>query len=415
MLFYFLLIQLDDDFTWEVSKTTKVINSEDIQDIKDQIKHLKFEKDSELEEFEPECFGNSKSLESVDLSNCLQLEIISEDVFINCTSLSTVILPGDDGSLETLSGGSFAYTAITSITFPKTLKYLYNHSITFKMGVFSYSNLSTISYYSENNIEIIDKCTFRYCQLSGKFEIGPNLEIIDGSCFERNPATFTGFTIDPDNQIYSVYKDILYQDIKLVFCPPGIANPNLKQTITTIGNEAFHSHPMSVCDFLPETVTCVEPWVFGGCLNLVKVILPHSLEALNNSLFSYCPKLITVIFPPNIKIIPLNLFYNSASVSTITIPYGVTEIQNYSFYGCKHLKYLYIPDTVKTFGSNIFSQSGVEECGIICSPKEVTLIKEKAGLGSKSFKVCKTSLPTCVQNYVHNRYLLFSIFIYYSN
>ena len=415
MIFSLLLIvNLQNDGTWEVSKEITQITTEEGQSVKKKITHLKFEQGSLLTSLEKGCFENSLILQSINLSNCLELESINEDVFKNCQKLTTVILPGDKGILENIYGGAFASTAITTIVFPKTLKNLWNHSTTFKMGVFTNSTLSNISYYSENNLEYVDNYVFRECHLTG-FEIGPNLDFIAGTAFEKNPPTFQAFTMKEgkENSKYSIHKGMLYESDKLVFCPPGISIPNLKKGTNVIGIEAFHSNTMAVCDFLPETVESLETWVFAGCPNLVKVILPSKLENLNNSLFAYCPKLTTVIFPPNIKVIPVNLFYQSPKINVITIPYGVIEIQNCSFYGCKDLKYIYIPDTVVTFGVNIFKGSGIEECGIICSQSETKVIKDKVGLDSQSFKACKTIIPTCNHNRVHTSYSLFAIFLYY--
>ena len=415
MFFSILLsIQLTSDKTWEVPSSQVNITLNEVSSIKNEIKQLTFAENSELINIEKASFKNSQSLEFVNLSNCLQLETISEDVFYNCTKLQNVILPGDSGNLKSIEGGAFSYTAITSIIFPITLQTLLNHSAIKHVGAFSDSSLSNISYYSENNIVEIYSYVFRACKLI-EFEIGPKLEKITGPSFERSPITFIKFTSRNTNPIYSIYNDMLYKETKLIYCPPGISNPQLKPNTTKIGNEAFHYHQMTFCDFLPDSVAIIEIYAFAGCKNLKKVILPQNLTYIGNYTFSYCPELVTVIFSQNIEIIPYELFSYSPKLSIIYIPYGVKEIQDNAFIGCKQLKYINIPDSVKVFGSNIFKGSGIEECGIVCSLQEKELIlNSQKYLTNNSFNICKDKMLTCQQNsMIYRTSLLFSIFISY--
>lgn len=66
-------------------------------------------------------FSKATTLQEVDLSACSNLTSIGTSVFHLCTNITSLKLP-ENGKLETIGSLAFRNLAITSITFPETLK-----------------------------------------------------------------------------------------------------------------------------------------------------------------------------------------------------------------------------------------------------------------------------------------------------
>ena len=392
------------------------ISRNDIHLFGEKIVTLSFEQGSTLNLIEEGAFKEYKNITTVNFTNCLNLETIYTDTFYSCFSLTNLILP-ENGKLTTIHGGSFQSTNIKKLVFPKSLKHLLRtpRSIRTNSGAFAQSPISSITFYSENNLETVDFYSFVGSKLI-EFEIGPCLTFISGVSFELTDICFMRFTTRGQNPTFSVENDILYQGKALIFCPPGISNPILKNDIEIISNEAFIRSTIYDCTFLGSNVKQISDHVFFSCQNLVRVYIPSSVEIINQSCFCYCPKLTTVVFPPSLKCIQTESLLNCESLSSITIPSGVEEICSAAFRGSIRLTFLVIPDSITKIAADAFIGSGVEHCGITCSDEEKALIKQIINLPDSSFSLCqnKEKEKTCRQFLLpHKTTILVALFISY--
>ena len=347
---------------------------------------LSFKPNSLLNSIDAGSFSNCQKLLKVDLSNCLYLITLEEDVFWNCNSLREVILPP---KLNTIKGGCFSYTNITQITFPSSLQYILRHKTKNNTGPFSRSSLSSINYSASNNLVTIEDYAFAFCYLE-TFEIGPQLVTITGVSFENHAKCFRSFTTTKEkNPYYTVENGILYKENDLIYCPPAIENPLLKEGITILQTECFMGNTMVDCTFLRDSITTIRGYVFYRCYNLKRVYLPSSVNILESRCFSFCNSLVTVVFPSNISVIPSYTLYQCSSIKIITIPEGVKSIESLAFSGCISLSYIIIPNSVKTIAKDSFVGSGVEKCGITCSDTEKEVIRQV--LPEHVFNICVES------------------------
>ena len=400
--------QIDEQGNWLVPETLKQITFNEASQIKNNVVTIKFKVGSQLNDIEAGSFNYSQKLQSVDLSNCNLITILKEDLFYNCICLETVILP-KEGNLHTIEGGCFSYCSLTSITFPRSLKYLKRHQHKENNGAFSDSTLKEVNYYDDNCIEEIGWYSFRYCNLE-EFEIGPNLKEFAAAAFEMHSTRFKCFTKRFDNQIYKIEEGILYTNATLLFCPPGIQNPKIKEGIEILGGESFCNSIITDCTFLPSSLRTVSGFCFYSCLKLRRIYIPPKVTEIGQRCFQSCSQLVTVVLSQSIKTIQMNTFYNCPSLTSLIIPYGVKTIQESSFFQCLSLKHLYIPDSVTSISKNAFVGSGVQKCGITCSNEEREVIKQQTLLTDSIFEICnqRNEIKTCNSRFSRS-YLVFLV------
>ena len=116
-------------------------------------------------------------------------------------------------------------------------------------------------------------------------------------------------------------------------------------TTETIVKRMFQGTPVKVADIEPGTpISTMGVLVFYGANKLEAIYVPNDIETFPSSegqgMFQNCSSLSSVTFEENSKL--WNAGYNT-------------------FYGCSSLKKLYLPNSVKTFGSEFARSSGIEE------------------------------------------------------
>lgn len=81
---------------------------------------------------------------------------------------------------------------------------------------------------------------------------------------------------------------------------------------------------------------------FGySCENLISVFLPDSVTQLGIYAFGGCESLTSLTLPDGLIKIGEGAFYQCESLTNITIPDSVTVIDDGAFYGCKNIKVTY--------------------------------------------------------------------------
>ena len=377
-----------------IRSTTIHISKDEVSNILDLISELNAENGCSISSFEAEAFSNAPQLKKVDISNCNSLTIIPQLLFYQCYKLETVILP-EKGSLETIEGGAFSFSLIPCITFPSSLKYLnalpsHIHGNT---GSFSCCfQLTTVNFYSDNNLHIIGSYSFKQCPLS-TFHVGQFVSQISGVTFEYAPTTLKQITVHPSNNNFFEKDGILYNSTKtLVFCPPGIESIKIIEGIETIGNEAFTSSPMKLFYNLPNSTKVIDKYAFHFCTNLESIFLPDSIESIGSYAFAYCENLKTVV-----------------------LPHSLRSLSEHLFFYCSSLNLIYIHDSITHVEPNVFEYSSVTNCGIICSSRMRTFLQNNLKLLPYSFKPCSEKTFNCQSfHFVHIPSItLFSIIVSY--
>ena len=339
----------------------------DIDGIRNQIISFSAEKNSLLNNIQVSTFENCEKLSEVDLTNCLDLGDIYEDVFCNCRSLKTIILP-ENGILASLRGCCFSNAIITTIKLPKSLKYLYKHTTKPNAGVFTgCRKLVNIEYYSENNLILIDAYVFKETVLEN-FSVGPMVTYISGVSFEIPLGKFTEIFCDSNNPSFFVDKGNLYSSDKtLIYVPPYNPNYECLSDTKILGDECYFFNQMiTECLFLPNSLLEIRSFCFYES-KITKIIIPGSITYTGDAVFKNCYNLKEVVISPNMVEITYNYFSSCSSLISLIIPNGINSIGPLAFEGCTSLTSLYIPDTVENIDETAFNNCAIRNCGLLCS------------------------------------------------
>ena len=106
---------------------------------------------------------------------------------------------------------------------------------------------------------------------------------------------------------------------------------------------------------IPEGVTEISVYSFGGCNNLTGVTIPEGVTVIGGVAFLNCSNLTSVTIPESVAEIGMGAFNSCLSLTSITIPEGVTYIDEFTFNECHSLTSVVIPRSVTRIGSSAFS------------------------------------------------------------
>jgi hypothetical protein len=170
---------------------------------------------------------------------------------------------------------------------------------------------------------------------------------------------------------------------KELFVGSGLTSVVFEEGTTAIRNHMFDGCEQLKTVEMPDTVTVIGEYAFGGCAKLV-VDLPKNLEELKNHAFYNCKSITKLTIPKTLTktttvrgtydyfegtslkevkieegatIIPGSLFRNCPLITEVTIPDSVTEIGVSAFDGCTGMKTLRLTDSVKTIGYDPWKNS----------------------------------------------------------
>ena len=128
----------------------------------------------------------------------------------------------------------------------------------------------------------------------------------------------------------------------------------IPDSVTGIGDYAFHSCSALTSVSLPDSITSIGASSFTACYVLEAIEFPENLESIGNSAFYNCHLLNPIVIPDSVQSIGSSAFSSCKSFSTITLPQGITEIPSYAFDRCSHLKTVIFKGEVTSIGNLAF-------------------------------------------------------------
>lgn len=320
-----------------------------------------------------------KTLAQGSFSECIRLEtinlaaveVISKFAFKNDVSLSDVTF-GD--ALESIGEYAFAYTSVTSIVIPESIK--------------------TISSAAFLRCEKLESITLPFIGLNNT----------STKIFERVFGYIFGYTDVPSTEATQQYatdsKEYYY------FIPKSLKEVNITKT-TTIPAYSFNN-----CAYIEEinlgsTVRYIKDKAFSGCSSLDDISFPTTQLEFGNQVFSGSAWLtekqkvsdfVTVgtvlvdasgvtgavtasMFPSGITTIE-GAFYGNTSITSVEIPNTVTKITAKSFYNCTSLT------TLSYQASSTLEEIGDEAFTSCTSLTTVSIPSSIYVLGTNAFDKC---------------------------
>ena len=156
----------------------------------------------------------------------------------------------------------------------------------------------------------------------------------------------------------------------------GIEEVEIPDTVTEIGNYAFHNFRKVKKINIPNSVTNIGECAFYWCDSIISITIPDSVISIGNRAFESCNSLTSITIPNSVTSIEGRAFFYCSSLTSITIPNSVTSIGGNAFENCSSLTSITIPNSVTSIGGNAF-----ENCSSLTSitiPDSVTSISYRA-------------------------------------
>ena len=153
----------------------------------------------------------------------------------------------------------------------------------------------------------------------------------------------------------------------------------LHGNLKTIGRSSFEDCSGLTSVDLPEGLTTIGRYAFAKCA-LASVDIPNSVTTIGEYAFYDCGKLTSVTLPQGIKEIATGTFRNCGELLSVEIPQSVTKLGGSAFFRCAKLQSVTIPQSVKSIGSDCFNG---------CSTLDgVQLPDDLTELGGAAFYAC---------------------------
>ena len=302
-------------------------------------------------------FEYCSALATVSIGN--GVTTIGNAAFANCTSLTGITLP--DG-VTTIGNAAFANcTSLTEITLPDGLTTIGNEAF------FSCTSLTGITI--PNTVTSIGEAAFRYSGLTTA-SIGNGLTTIGSSAFS-NCTSLTGITL-PDG-LTTIGSNAFFNCTLLT----GITIPN---TVTSIGIGAFKYSGLTTAS-IGNGVTSIGEEAFQDCSSLATVSIGSGLTTIGNNAFYACWALTQfnvdeaneaycsdggVLF--NKDKTTLLQYPAGKTETTYAVPTGVTSIAEYAFAWCRTLTKISLPESLESIGEMAFNEcTGLTEMTVLAT------------------------------------------------
>ena len=235
-------------------------------------------------------FYGCSSLAKVTIGG--RVSSMGDDVFKNCTSLTTVICHANTPP------------TITSITFATS----HYTSAQLMVPWLSRSYYQTADYWKN----FTSRSTMHYdFEKDGVFY----------NITSNNPATVTVTYMTSDYNSYS-------GDVNI---PATVEYGGVTYTVSSIGTNAFRNSYGLTSVTLPNTITVINSYAFAYCQNLAGVVIPNSVQTIGSNAFWVCTKLTDVVIPNSVQSIGSMAFRNCSALKRIVIGKNVTSIGSTSF------------------------------------------------------------------------------------
>ena len=357
-------------------------------------------------------------------------------------------------SVTFIGESAFRETGVTSVTIPKSVKYVASDafmacrelsSISVESGNTVYdsrNNCNAIIETSSNkliagckNSVIPDGVTsiggyaFSYCSGLTSVTIPKSVTSITSGAF-LVCSGLSSISVDSGNPVYDSRNNcnaIIETNSNILIA--GCKNTVIPNSVTSIGSEAFYGCSGLTSVTIPNSVTSIEieafcncsgltsvtignsvtyigQYAFDGCYVLTSVTIPNSMRSIGDRVFRNCCGLTSVTIPNSVTSIGSEAFYNCSGLTSVTIPNSVTSIGKSSFYGCRGLTSVTIPNSVTSIGPDAFRGcSGLTSATI---GKSVTSIGNQAFYGCRCLKEVVSwaeSVPSTASNAFYDVYL----------
>ncbi len=270
-------------------------------------------------------FSGCTSLTSVTIPDSVTK--INGFTFDGCTALTSITIPD---SVTKIGDAAFrSCTSLTSIILPDSVTELGSHAFHYTAYYYNESNWENNVLYIGNHL-IKAKDT-----ITGSYTVRTGTKTIATDAFME--CTSLTSIIIPDSVTHIG---------RYAFCNCFLTNVIIGNSVTEIGYSAFANCFFLTSVAIPDSVTKIGGDAFGDCISLTSVTIPDSVTEIHGSTFDGCTSLTSVTIGNSVTEIGISAFRGCTSLTSITIPNSVTSIGNRAFEDCTSLTSVIIPNSV---------------------------------------------------------------------
>lgn len=286
-----------------------------------------------------------------DTYNNLPVISIAEDAFIQCNTITGVIIPD---SVTTISCGAFAgCEALTEVyigdgvqligesafeSCTKLTKLTLGDNITCIESVAFGECMSLTNVILPDKLQTIEIGAFAYCKALKSIHIPLSVSHIGYSVFDSCIELET-ITIDKNNKNYHVINNCLIEKSTKTMLATGYSNNIIPDTdsVKILGRGLFSGHKNLTAINIPENITAIEAYAFSECTSLSSISMSANIEIIGEFAFKDCASLTAIDLPNSLTEIERNTFLGCSSINSITIPDSVCVIKERAFEECTSL------------------------------------------------------------------------------
>ena len=271
------------------------------------------------------------------------------------------------------------------------------------------------------NVTSIGRSAFYRCYLNSIVISGSIVNI--GEYAFLDCSSLTSISVESGNTVYDSR-----DNCNAIICTAtnelivGCQNTIIPNTVTSIGESAFHECIYMSSIIIPKSVTSIGILSFLGCKGLTSIIvesgntvydsrdncnaiictstnelvlgcrnsvIPNTVESIGYGAFYNCDDLTSIEIPNSVITIGADAFCNCYNLTSVTIPNSVSEIKGAAFESCSSLSSIIIPNSVTEIGGWVFKY-----CSALTS---VTIGSGVKKLYDETFQGCSslTSVTVC--------------------
>lgn len=232
-----------------------------------------------------------------------------------------------------------------------------------------------------STIESIEQSAFGICPSLLTMTIpkeNKNYSIVDGVLYSRDKNTLVKYPTASTKEEYSILKSVTRIEEGAFSLAKNLTYVEFPEKLAIIESEAFSGCIKLQITFTPN-ITRIGNYAFADCYALTEVILPESLTLLGEGAFSACEGVVSVVIPKGVARIPFAAFGSNTSLEEVVflgapstiedmsfsscpsltlmdLPIGTVHIGDMAFYACTNMEEISIPNTVVSFGNEIFTE-----------------------------------------------------------
>ena len=297
--------------------------------------------------------GSPQYITIPDMNDGLPVKEISAKAFYGCDTLISITLP--DGITAIGNNAFYSCGKLASIVIPDSVT---------TIGDSAFYNCNSLT-----GITIPDSVT----------TIGDmafyNCNSLDG-VYITDIAAWCAIDFG-----YSYYANPIYYAHNLYLNGELVTELVIPDSVTSIGNYAFHNCRSLTSITIPDSVTTIGDSAFYNCYSLTSITIPDSVRSIGNIAFPehlykryndcyylptknseygflYAPidrDIVNVRIHADCKTINAGAFSSCGSLTNVIIPDSVTTIGDSAFRDCNNLTSVTIGNSVTTIGDGAFS------------------------------------------------------------